>query len=124
MSLPNRLEVLDDLGQYRVVGAQNFQQAVRAVTEAVCSCREQGLRKMLIVCTEAVGFEPPSMVERHAMVRGWAEAAHGAVRIAMVVPPEFIDSEKFAVVAAANFGLAANVFNNEADALAWLHDPH
>lgn len=124
MSLPNRLEVLDDLGQYRVVGAQNFQQAVRAVTEAVCSCREQGLRKMLIVCTEAVGFEPPSMVERHAMVRAWAEAAHGVVRIAMVVPAEYIDPEKFAVVAAANFGLASNVFYNEADALAWLRDPH
>jgi hypothetical protein len=97
---------------------------VRAVTEAVCRCREQGLRKMLIVCTEAVGFAPPSMVERHAMVRGWADAAHGAVRIAMVVPPEFIDPEKFAVVAAANFGLASNVFNSEADVLAWLHDPH
>ena len=124
MSLPNCLEVVDELGQYRLVGPQGFHQAVRAVTEAVCTCREQGLRKMLIVSTEAVGFEPPSMVERHAMVRRWAEAAHGAVRIAMVVPPEFIDSEKFAVVAAANFGLASNVFNNEADALAWLQDPH
>lgn len=41
----------------------------------------------------------------------------------MVVPPEFVDPEKFAVVAAANFGLAANVFNNEADALAWFRDP-
>jgi hypothetical protein len=79
---------------------------------------------MLIVCTEQVGFEPPSMVERHAMVRGWADAAHGLVRIAMVVPSAFIDSEKFAVVAAGNFGLAANVFNNEAEALAWLQDPH
>lgn len=124
MSLPNLLEVQDGLAQYRVVGPQTFQQAVRAVTAAIGSCRQQGLELMLIVCTEAVGFEPPGTVERHAMVRGWAEAAHGAVRIAMVVPPEFIDPEKFGVVAAANFGLAGNVFNNEADALAWLRAPH
>ena len=124
MSLPNRLEVLDDLARYRVVGPQSFQQAVRAITAAVGSCREQGLGLMLIVCTEAIGFEPPGTVERHAMVREWAEAAHGAVRIAMVVPPEFVDPEKFGVVAAANFGLVGNVFNNEADALAWLRDPH
>lgn len=124
MNLPNRLEVLEDLAQYRVVGAQSFQQTVRDITLAICRCREQGLRLMLVVCTEAVGFEPPGTVERHAMVRGWAEAAHGVVRIAMVVPPEFIDPEKFGVVAAANFGLVGNVFNNEADALAWLRTPH
>ena len=124
MSLSNRLEVLDDMGQYRLTGTQTFQQTVQAVTEGICACREQGLRKMLIVNTEAVGFEPPSIVDRHAMVRTWAEAAQGMVKIAMVVRPEFIDAEKFGVVAGANFGLTSNVFGTEAEALAWLRNPH
>ena len=72
---------------------------------------------MLVITTEATGFEPPSTADRHGMVREWAHASMGRVAIAMVVLPAFIDSERFGVVAAANFGMASNVFDCEADAL-------
>jgi hypothetical protein len=54
------------------------------------------------------------------MARSWAEAADGRLRVAMLVRPEFIDPERFAVVAASNFGLTSQVFDQESDALAWL----
>lgn len=57
------------------------------------------------------------------MVRAWAEAAQGMLRVAIVVSPEFVDPEKFGVIAAANFGLVGNVFDSEAGALAWLEAP-
>lgn len=81
--------------------------------------REEGLRALLVDILE-VRFEPPSVAERHVMVRTWAEAAQGMLRIAMVAPPTFIDPEKFGVIVAANFGLPGNVFSSEAEALAWL----
>ena len=40
----------------------------------------------------------------------------------MVVPGDLIDPDKFAVVAAANFGFTAEVFTGEADALNWLRE--
>lgn len=46
----------------------------------------------------------------------------GHVAIAMVVPPAFIDPERFGVVAAGNFGMHGNVFSNESEAQAWLFD--
>jgi hypothetical protein len=38
----------------------------------------------------------------------------------VVARPEFIDPERFGVVAAANFGLTVQVFEREEDAFAWL----
>ena len=54
------------------------------------------------------------------MVRQWLEASKGMLKIAFVVPADFIDPEKFGVVAAANFGITADVFTTEDDALDWL----
>lgn len=117
---PNRLQVVEGIGRFRLIGPWGFQQAAQAVTAAVVLARENDIRRMLVITTDATGFEPPSMADRHGMVREWAHASMGRVAIAMVVPPAFIDSERFGVVAAANFGMASNVFDCEADALSWL----
>ena len=116
----NRLQVVDGIGYFRLDGPWGFQQAVQAITAAVALAREADIRRMLVVTTGATGFEPPSMADRHGMVREWAHASMGRVTIAMVVPPVFIDPERFGVVAAANFGMASNVFGCEAEALLWL----
>lgn len=120
MVVPNRLEAVEGIGYYRLSGNRGFQQWVQAIVEAIVAAREQGLRALLVSTMDAQGFERPSVAERHGMVRAWAEAAQGMLRIAMVVPPVFIDPEKFGVVAAANFGLTSNVFSSETEALAWL----
>ena len=54
------------------------------------------------------------------MVREWAAAAKGAVRLAMVVQAELIDPQNFGVLAARNAGLIGNVFTEEPQARAWL----
>ncbi len=122
MAASNNLQVVEGIGYCRLSGNSGFQQSVQAILEAIVAAREQGLRALLVNILEVRGFEPPSIVERHGMVRAWAKAAQGMLRIAIVAPPAFIDSEKFGVVAAANFGLAGNVFSSEAEALAWLSE--
>ena len=117
----NRLQVMDGTGYFRLVGPWGFQGAVQAIAAAVALARDNDIRRMLVVTTGATGFEPPSMADRHGMVREWAHASMGRVSIAMVVPPAFIDPERFGVVAAANFGMASNVFGCEAEALTWLN---
>jgi len=38
----------------------------------------------------------------------------------MVARPEFIDPQRFGVIAAANAGLRADVFSSESEAVSWL----
>lgn len=116
------LEVMDGIGRFRLSGAWRFPQAVQAIGAAIAKADQLGLARMLIVTTEATGFDPPSMADRHAMVREWSQASMGHVAIAMVVPPAFIDPERFGVVAAGNFGMHGNVFSSESEARAWLLD--
>lgn len=118
----NRLEIVEGVGCFRLSGSHGFPQSVKAIVEAIVAARELGLRALLVDILELRGFDPPSIVERHGMVRAWAEAAHGTLRIAMAAPPAFIDPDKFGVVAAANFGLTGNVFSSRDEALAWLEE--
>ncbi|MFT3806532.1 STAS/SEC14 domain-containing protein [Arenimonas sp.] len=114
------LPVTDDIAVFRLSGDFRFGQVVDRVAEAVERAAASGQTRLLIDITDATGFAPPSLADRHAMVRRLAEAARGFVRGAMVVRPAFIDPQKFGVVAAANFGLVSNVFQREDEAMAWL----
>lgn len=111
-----------DIAQFLPVGEFRFRPLAALVTNAITEVRARGLRDLLVDITGARGLAPPSLGERHGMVRDWAEAAQGKVRLAIVVPPEFIDAQRFGVVAAANFGLVGNVFEGRDEALAWLRD--
>ncbi|MDX1440414.1 MAG: hypothetical protein R3284_10985, partial [Rubricoccaceae bacterium] len=53
-------------------------------------------------------------------IHEWAEAAHGAVRVALLARPEMLDPERFGVTVAANLGFTADAFTSEEEALAWL----
>ena len=44
----------------------------------------------------------------------------GALRVAIVARPELIDPQKTGVLMAQNRGVNGDVFEHEADALAWL----
>jgi hypothetical protein len=57
------------------------------------------------------------------MMRRWARAADARLKLALVIPPEFFDPERFGEISAANFGLAGKGFLTEAEALAWLREP-
>jgi hypothetical protein len=115
-----RIEMLDDMPVARL-GASHllFDHAVTLVTGVIRRLASEGTPHLLIDAS-LVRFAPPTLVDRLRMVREWADAAEGRVRIAMLTRPEFIDPERFGIVAAGNFGLAAQVFDLEADAIAWL----
>lgn len=98
--------------------------AIGLVTEAIVEARRQRLGGLLFVVSGLTGFRSPSIAARHVMVREWANAAEGMLRVAMVMPSEFIDSEAFGVVAARNFGLVGGSFVTEAEAMAWLQESH
>ena len=54
------------------------------------------------------------------MVEEWAHEAKGMVFVALVARAEYIHPKKFGAVVAADFGLVANVYTSETDALKWL----
>jgi hypothetical protein len=100
-------------------------EAVALITEAIACCRDQRIDKLLIVTTGLVGMSIPTLVDRFLMVEEWARQANGTVAAAMVASPEYIHPQKFGVRVAADFGLVADVFTSEQDALKWLsnYDP-
>lgn len=112
--------MIDGIAIFRLAGDFHFKQVIDRIVGAIEATFAQGETRLLIDIADATGFEPPSLADRHWMVRQCAEAARGVVRGAMVVRPAFIDPQKFGVVAAANFGLVSNVFQREDEALAWL----
>ena len=115
-----RLEIMDDVPVARLLSTQRvFDRAVERVAEFIRETVAKGQPHLLLDVRDAA-FPSPSVVDRMRMVRLWADAADGRLRMVVVARPEFIDPERFGVVAAANFGLTVQVFEREQDAFAWL----
>lgn len=110
---------MEEFAILRVPAASTFKQAVDLVDDALRLAVADGHDRLL---AEGLGlaFRPPDIAARHEMVRRWAETAQGRVRVALVVPQAFRDPERFAMVAARNFGLIGAAFSDEAEARAWL----
>ena len=117
------LDAVDGIPVVRLTSLHGLERMVELVARAI---RQAVARHWphLLVDAAGVAFEPPSLAVRHRVVRHWAEAANGRLRLALVVRPDCIDPEHFGAVAAANFGLAGQVFDRETDALAWLREEH
>jgi len=115
-----RLELMDDVPVARLLSTQRvFDRAVERVAELIRETVAKGHPHLFLDVRDAA-FESPSVVDRMRMVRLWADAADGRLRMVVVARPEFIDPERFGVVAAANFGLTVQVFEREEEAFAWL----
>lgn len=120
MQAPESFEIVGSRGFYRPVGIVTFEQAVDRVAVAMSYARERGLTDLLASTLGLTGFPPPSTFARYALAVKWAEAAGGALRVALVARPEVIDPQKIGVLMAQNRGVNGDVFTREADALAWL----
>ncbi|HSD18113.1 MAG TPA: hypothetical protein VLC71_12750 [Thermomonas sp.] len=119
---PPLLDMVGAVPVVRLVATQRvFDDAIAMIAVVVRRMLAEGQPHLLVDARQA-GFASPSLVDRLRMVRQWADAAGGRVRIVVVARPEFIDPERFGVVAAGKFGLSAQVFEQEADAIAWLHE--
>jgi len=82
--------------------------------------KQSGIDKLLVDITGITGVEPPGVNARLWLMGEWARAGRSSVRAAIVVRPEFIDPDRFGVIAGMNAGFISNVFETEAQALDWL----
>jgi len=120
MNVTGDIEVSGDCAYYRPAGKLTLEQGAELVDQAIAFARDHRLPKLLVNCTNLIGFPSPSLPQRYFMVRGWATTAQGLVRVAMVARPEMIDPEKFGITVARNAGLTAEVYPTEPEAVAWL----
>ena len=114
------LEIVDSICEVRPRGECSLVEAVEIVTNAIAYCRDRGIPKLLVDGTGLVGVPIPSLVDRFLMVEEWAQEAQSMVVVALVVPAEYIHPQKFGIRVAADFGLVADVYTSETDALRWL----
>jgi hypothetical protein len=114
------LEQIGTRAFFRPAGTMTVEQGVRLVADAIRAARVLRLDDMLVDITGATGFGPPGVFERYEMGASWASAAGAHFCVAIVSRPELIDPQKIGTVVAQNRNAIIDVFNNEADALAWL----
>jgi hypothetical protein len=120
MQAPEFFESVGSRGFYRPVGIVTFEQAVDMIARAMSCSRERGLADLLANTNGLSGFAPPSTFARYALAVKWAEAAGGALRVALVTRAELIDPQKIGVLMAQNRGVNGDVFTTETAALEWL----
>jgi hypothetical protein len=120
MKMTDHLEMREGIYQFRPTGESSLAEVVGLISEAIAFCRRQRINKLLVVSNGLVGVSIPTLVDRFLMVEEWAHKAAGLVVAAIVARPEYIHPEKFGVKVAADFGLVADVFTEEPDAINWL----
>ena len=125
MKMADYLIVKAGIAEFRPLGECALVEAVDLITEAIGYCRHRRIDKLLVVTTGLVGMSIPTLVDRFLMVEEWAQKSDAMVVVAMVASPEYIHPQRFGVRVAVDFGLVADIFTSEADALKWLsnYDP-
>lgn len=113
-------EVVGEVAWFRLTGGQVLEDEVLQIADAIARTRQQGLDKLLVDIRHIADVAPPSIAVRHWMMGEWAREGRASVRVAMVTRPEFIDPDRFGVIAGMNSGLVSNVFEDEGRALDWL----
>ncbi len=100
-----------------------FEDVIGLASRAVAYCRERGIERLLLDGRGVTGFGPLDAAARFRLGDELAHAAGAAVKVAMVVRPEFLNPDRFGITVARNRGLFANGFASEAEAVAWLKNP-
>lgn len=113
-------EVIGEVARFRLTGGQVLEEGVHQIADAITRTKEFGLDKLLVDITAITGVEPPGVNMRLWLMGEWVKVGRGSVRVAMVARPEFIDPDRYAVIAGMNAGFVNNVFETEAQALDWL----
>lgn len=115
-----RFEVVGDVAHFRLTGQQELVDGVRQIADAIARTKAGGLDKLLVDIRRITGVEPPGIATRHWLMGEWVREGRGSVRVAIVVRPEFIDPDRFAIIVGRNAGFVSNVFESEEPALDWL----
>jgi len=116
----NGFEVAGTRGFYRPIARASFEQGSEMIANAMKHARALGLVDLVVNILGLTGFEPLKVVDRYSMATKWVASAGAALRVAWVMKPELIDSQKIGVVIGQNRGASGDVFATEVDALTWL----
>lgn len=122
MTAPLQLDCVDRIAMFRPTGSMPLAAAVTLIESAIGEARLRQCSGLMVQVNALSGFGSPSIAARHEMMRRWARAADARLKIAVVMPPHFIDPERFGEISAANFGLTGKGFLSETEALAWLRE--
>jgi hypothetical protein len=117
------LEVAGTRGFFRPAANLNFEGVLEMVAPVLRRARAMGVRDVLINTVNLTGFDPPQVYERFAMAMMLVDTAGSVMRVAVVARPEYIDPEKIGMFMFENRGGSGDVFETEAEALAWLDAP-
>ena len=120
MNSSTNFKMIGNIAVTRLTGEYSWERVVQLMITAICDARDQHIKNLMIVVTEATGFQPPSLMMRYRFIHEMVEASGRVVRIAIVVRSEMIDPQKFGVTVAANEGVKGEIFESEDEALQWL----
>jgi len=120
LTAPEFFERVGSRAFYRPVLTANFHDALALCMTAVSWAREQGCADMLVNVYGIIGLENITTFMRYELAVAWAQAA-GPLRVALVIPQELMDPQKFGMLMAHNRGVNGDVFTTEAEALQWLN---
>jgi hypothetical protein len=101
-------------------GSVTLVEGVEWVTAAIAFCRDRKIPKLLVNVTHLHGYAAPTLADRFWMAQDWAEAAKGAVAVAMVVREQDLHPNRFGIKAAVDAGLKGAIFTSEDEAWTWL----
>lgn len=114
-------EIVGNIAVCRLGGKRTLDDGVRIMTQAILRAKAAGIAKLLVDVT-AIDVPLPSLMERHWLVTEWANAGRGALRMAVVIRPEFVDPQNFGTVVARSHGLDFRAFTDNEHAMDWLLD--
>jgi hypothetical protein len=120
MDIQQSVEESRGICRFRFRGECDLVEATELVRKALAYCRTRNIPKILIDGRDLTGLPIPSLIDRFLMVDEWAQEAGGVIVMVLVVQPQYIHPDKFGVKVAADLGLRANVFPDEAEAFVWL----
>jgi hypothetical protein len=120
MNLPGDFEHAGTRGFYRPVGDTTLEQLIEKAVVAIRTARQMGLIDIVVNTMGLTGFGAPTVLERYSIGIRLVESAGAALRVAIVVRPDFIDPQKLGLLVFQNRGGNGDIFTSEADALAWL----
>jgi hypothetical protein len=120
LDIPPHFEVLEHYARFDPTGVVSWSQAVERAIEVIRHSEAIGVERLLVNVTGLSGFDPPNLLQRFTLAVKFASVTRSRIRIALVASPELLDPDRFGLTVARNRGLNANVFTDQAEALAWL----
>lgn len=112
-------ELVGDVATFRLGPGHGLERGAQMIKDVIVQARDAGVDKLLVDIT-AIEIGPPMVGDRHWVMTEWAAAGRGAVRLALVIRPEFKDPQNFGTAVARNHGFTLRGFTDEARARQWL----